>query len=130
MNASADGNYRCNQQIWPMCQPTPPIPSRGWCLVHRPIEQAGELSIELIIVRVSAKPRDDGTPNEPDALAEYTSELSDYLTAEGVRYIDMTGHPGIDAGMYYDGYHLIYRYRSHYTEIFSEWLLSNRGANP
>ena len=96
------------------------------------VEQAGDLSIQLIIVRVSAKPRDDGTPNEPDALAEYTSDLSHYLAANGVRYIDMTGNPGIDAGMYYDGYHLIYRYRSYYTEIFSEWLLSNRGrgANP
>ena len=93
------------------------------------VEQARKLSIELIIVRVSAKPRADGTPNEPAALAEYTSSLSDYLAASGVRYIDMTGHPGIDAGMYYDGYHLINRYRGYYTEIFSEWLLSNDGLN-
>ncbi|MCZ6538736.1 MAG: hypothetical protein O6922_02770 [Chloroflexi bacterium] len=94
------------------------------------VEQAGDLSIELVLVRVSAKPEDDGSPNEPDSLAEYTSDLSTYLTANGVRYIDMTGNPGIDAGMYYDGYHLIFRYRSYYTEIFSEWLLSDRGPNP
>ncbi len=94
------------------------------------IEQTRELSIELIIVRVSARPGDDGTPNEPDNLAKYSSELSDYLAANDIRYIDMTGHPGTDAGMYYDGYHLTYRYRTYYTEIFGEWLLSDRRANP
>ena len=94
------------------------------------VEMADELSIELILVRVSARPRDDGTPNEPDSLAEYTSNLSGYLAINGVRYIDMTGHPDIDPGMYYDGYHLINRYRSFYTEIFSELLFPDRGANP
>lgn len=94
------------------------------------VEQARELSIELIIVRVSARPNNDGTPNEPDNLAKYSSELSDYLAANDIRYIDMTGHSGTDAGMYYDGYHLIYRYRTYYTEIFSEWLLSDEGAHP
>ena len=42
----------------------------------------------------------------------------------------MTGHPGIDAGMYYDGYHLQFRFRSHYTEIFGEWLLNDRVGKP
>lgn len=94
------------------------------------IGQANELSVELIFVRVSARPMDGGTPNEPDVLARYTSDLSDYLATNGVHYIDMTGHPDIDAGMYYDGYHLINRYRSLYTEIFSELLLPDRGDNP
>ncbi len=94
------------------------------------VEQAGELSLELIVVRVSARPNNDGTPNEPADLAKYSSELSDYLAANDIRYIDMTGHPGTDAGLYYDGYHLIYRYRPYYTEIFSEWLLSDEGAHP
>ena len=94
------------------------------------IGQANELSVELILVRVSARPMDGGTPNEPDVLAKYTSDLSDYLATNGVHYIDMTGHPDIDAGMYYDGYHLINRYRSLYTEIFSELLLPDRGDNP
>jgi hypothetical protein len=45
----------------------------------------------------------------------------------------MIGHiesGDIDAAMYYDGYHLIDRYRSLYTEIFSELLLPDRGDNP
>jgi hypothetical protein len=94
------------------------------------VEQARELAIDLVVVRVSARPKDNGVPNEPDNLAEYSDDLASYLVASGTRYIDMTGHPGIDAGMYYDGYHLKHRFRTHYTEFFGEWLLSGGGAGP
>ncbi|MDA1280246.1 MAG: hypothetical protein O3B95_09465, partial [Chloroflexi bacterium] len=86
------------------------------------ISGANELGLKLVLVRVSARPRDDGTPNEPESLAEYSKQLASYSEGENVRFIDMTGHPGIDAAMYYDGYHLKHRFRSYYTEIFAEWL--------
>lgn len=88
------------------------------------IGQADNLDIELIIVRTAARPNDDGTPNEPAKLAKYSTDLSEYLDSQNIRYIDMTGHDGNDAGMYYDGYHLKRRFRSYYTEIFADWLLT------
>lgn len=93
------------------------------------IAEAEEHSLNLIVVRVSARPRNDGTPNEPDELALYSANLSNYLESNGVRFVDMTGHTGIDAGMYYDGYHIKHRFRTYYTEMFSEWLLSEWGSN-
>ena len=64
-------------------------------------------------------------------MARYSSDLSIYLAANDVRYIDMIGHVesgDIDAAMYYDGYHLKNRLRQTYTEFFAEWMLaSNEG---
>ncbi|MEE8045227.1 MAG: hypothetical protein V3T49_00150 [Dehalococcoidia bacterium] len=89
------------------------------------IERADMLGIDLTFVRVSARPNNDGSPNEPASLARYSSDLSNYLAGNDVAYIDMTGHAGLDAGMYYDGYHLKNRFRTYYTEFFAEWMLSN-----
>jgi hypothetical protein len=97
------------------------------------IQQAKELNANLVIVRVAARPNNDGTPNEPDSLAEYSSDLAIYLGENDVRYIDMIGHAEdgtLDAGMYYDGYHLKHRFRGNYTEFFAEWLLANEGTHP
>lgn len=94
------------------------------------INVANEMGIDLTFVRTSARPNDDGTPNESVSLAQYSLELANYLESQNIRYIDMTGHPGIDLAMYYDGYHLKHRFRSHYTEIFGEWLLAEKARNP
>jgi hypothetical protein len=88
------------------------------------IQTAQNLDIDLTIVRVAARPNDDGSSNEPDSLAKYSADLSEYLSDNDVRYVDMTGHPGIDAAMYYDGYHLKHRFQTFYTEFFAEWFLS------
>ena len=94
------------------------------------------IGANLTIVRVAARPNTDGSPNEPDSLARYTNDLSRYLAANGIQYIDMIGHAesgDIDAAMYYDGYHLKNRFRQHYTELFAEWMLgsnNNKGAIP
>ncbi len=96
------------------------------------IQLANTLNIDLVIVRVAARPNTNGTPNEPKVLAEYTSDLANYLDAKNVRYVDMTGHikeGAIDAAMYYDGYHLKYRFRNSYTEFFAEWLLANTNTD-
>jgi hypothetical protein len=96
------------------------------------IQQANTLNIELVIVRVAARPNNDGSPNEPETLAKYTTDLANYLEENSVRYIDMTGHiedGAIDAAMYYDGYHLKNRFRNHYTEFFAEWLLADAERN-
>lgn len=93
------------------------------------IAEAKEHSLNLTVVRVSARPDNDGTPNEPYELALYSADLSNYLESNGVRFVDMTGHMGIDAGMYYDGYHIKHRFRTYYTEMFSEWMLSEWGSN-
>lgn len=92
------------------------------------IEQAKASEIDLIIVRVAARPRDDGSPNEPATLENYSNDLAEYLAARNVRYVDMTTHleeAGLDGAMYYDGYHLKHRFREYYTEFFAEWLLAN-----
>ena len=96
------------------------------------IQQTNALNIELVIVRVAARPNIDGSPNEPQTLAKYTADLGNYLKENTVRYIDMTGHiedGAIDAAMYYDGYHLKNRFRNHYTEFFAEWLLADADTN-
>jgi hypothetical protein len=92
------------------------------------IEQSLAIESDLTIIRVAARPRDDGTPNEPITLEKYSNDLADYLAKRNVRYVDMTTHveeAGLDGAMYYDGYHLKFRFREHYTEFFAEWLLAN-----
>ena len=95
-----------------------------------------EIGANLTIVRVAARPNNDGSPNEPDSLVRYTNDLSAYLATNGIRYVDMTGHVesgDIDAAMYYDGYHLKYRFHQSYTEFFAEWMLAtndDKGAIP
>ena len=95
------------------------------------IRATDDINANLTIVRVAARPNTDGSPNEPESLARYSSDLSIYLAANDVRYIDMIGHVesgDIDAAMYYDGYHLKNRFRQTYTEFFAEWMLaSNEG---
>ena len=95
------------------------------------IRSAAEIKANLTIVRVAARPTNDGLPNEPDSLARYTNDLSTYIAANDVRYIDMIGHVesgDIDAAMYYDGYHLKNRFRQSYTEFFYEWMLKSTDA--
>jgi len=89
------------------------------------IDVAMTIGVDLVFVRVSARPNNDGSPNEPESLSMYSAELSEFLQTRGIRYIDMTGHLGIDAGIYYDGYHLSHRFRGHYTELFAEWMLTD-----
>lgn len=95
------------------------------------IRATDDINANLTIVRVAARPNTDGSPNEPESLARYSSDLSIYLVAKDVRYVDMTRHVesgDIDAAMYYDGYHLKNRFRQTYTEFFAEWMLaSNEG---
>jgi hypothetical protein len=102
-------------------------------------EHAAAIGSEIVFVRVAARPNDDGSPNEPDSLANYSADLREFLESRNIRYIDMTDHVvdgAIDAGMYYDGYHLKHRFRDHYTEFFAEWMLaeidsdSRSGATP
>jgi hypothetical protein len=88
------------------------------------IELANDIDAQLTIVRVAARPKPNGTPNEPQTLATYTSDLANYLEASDVRYFDMTTRIDtgtIDAAMYYDGYHLKHRFRQSYTELFATW---------
>ena len=95
------------------------------------LEIATTLDTEIIFVRVAARPNDDGSPNEPETLANYSTDIDTYLTSKNVGYVDMTGHideGAIDAAMYNDGYHLKSRFRDHYTEFFAEWMLSNTGT--
>ena len=97
------------------------------------IDQAKTIGSEIIFVRVAARPNDDGSPNEPESLAKYSADLAEYLASNNVQYVDMTAHvdeAGIDAAMYYDGYHLKQRFRQSYTESFSEWLLANQENSP
>jgi len=94
------------------------------------IQTASNIDVELVLVRVAARPNDDGSPNEPNDLARYSSDLGYYLAGQGIKYLDLTGHLGIDAAMYYDGYHLKHRFRSYHTELFAEWLLANEGTHP
>jgi hypothetical protein len=91
------------------------------------IRATDDINANLTIVRVAARPNTDGSPNEPESLARYSSDLSIYLVAKDVRYVDMTRHVesgDIDAAMYYDGYHLKNRFRQTYTEFFAEWMLA------
>ena len=94
------------------------------------IQTAINIDVDLVLIRTAARPNHDGSPNEPDDLAKYSSELGDYLTSQDVKYIDLTGNLGINAAMYYDGYHLKHRFRSYYTELFAEWLTANEVTGP
>ena len=91
------------------------------------IDSATRIGTELIFVRVAARPNDDGSPNEPEALKRYSDDLADFLGDRGVALIDMTEHVEtgvIDATTYYDGYHLKHRFRDHYTDLFVDWMLN------
>lgn len=100
------------------------------------LELGAALDSEMIFVRLAARPNDNGSPNEPDSLTNYSADLDAYLTARNVRYVDMSGHVesgDIDAAMYYDGYHLKNRFRQTYTEFFAEWMLASnhdKGTTP
>jgi hypothetical protein len=89
------------------------------------IEIANKLGSEITFVRVAARPNSDGTPNEPESLANYSEDIDAYLTEKNIRYVDMISHideGAIDAAMYFDGYHMKQRFRQHYTEFFAEWM--------
>ena len=94
------------------------------------IQTAINIDVDLVLIRTAARPNHDGSPNEPDDLAKYSSELGYYLKGQDIKYMDLTGNLGIDAAMYYDGYHLKHRFRSYYTELFAEWLLANGDTVP
>ena len=93
------------------------------------IQTAMEYDVDLVLIRTAARPNHDGSPNEPYDLAKYSSDLKQYLIAQEVGYIDMTGHPSVDAAMYYDGYHLRHRFRPYYTELFAEWVHTLGGSD-
>lgn len=96
------------------------------------IDIANNLGSEITFVRVAARPNDDGTPNEPESLANYSEDIDAYLTERNIRYVDMISHideGAIDASMYFDGYHMKQRFRQHYTEFFAEWMNSSIGPN-
>ena len=88
-----------------------------------------EYDVDLVLIRTAARPNHDGSPNEPYDLAKYSSDLKQYLIAQEVGYIDMTGHPSVDAAMYYDGYHLRHRFRPYYTELFALWVQTLEGSD-
>ena len=93
------------------------------------IQTALEIDVDLVLVRIAARPNHDGSPNESYDLDKYSSDLEQYLIAQGVSYVDMTGHPSVDAAMYYDGYHLKHRFRPYYTELFAEWVHTLGGSD-
>jgi len=100
------------------------------------IRTTNHIKASLTIVRMAARPNTDGSPNEPESLARYSNDLSTYLAANGVRYVEMTGHVkngDIDAAMYYDGYHLKNRFSQTYTEFFAKWIIApnnDKGTAP
>ncbi len=91
------------------------------------IDVTESIDTDLVIIRVAARPGPDGSPNESASLAKYSVDLAAYLAANNIRYIDMierVGDGALDAAMYYDGYHIKYRFRGYYTELFAELLRS------
>lgn len=82
------------------------------------LQVADEHEIDLVFVRVQARPNFDGTVRESESMRIYSQDLAAYLEAHDVGYIDFTGNPSVDRGLYYDSFHIRQRYLLDYTELF------------
>ncbi len=100
------------------------------------IELGEAHGFNLVFVRVQRRPAEDGSPTESSEMLSYSADLDRYLADAGVGYIDLTGNPSIDAGLYYDSFHIRQRYRADYTELFLKEAVeyfagySESGAKP
>ena len=86
------------------------------------IRLSRDRDFKIVFVRIQTKPRDDGSPRQSEALSRYAADLGDYMSEQGVPYVDFTGDPDVDAGLYYDGYHIQARYLEYYTDLFFDRL--------
>lgn len=84
------------------------------------IDVAADTGINLVFVRVQARPNRDGTVRQSESMADYTQQLANYFEQNGVGSIDFTGNPSVDRGLYYDSFHIRQRYLLDYTELFLE----------
>ncbi len=120
----ADDQFAFHNMVGPDLDPPPPDPERefedavGNSFLPLMIETAAASGIELVFVRVQARPNTDGTVRETDAMRRYSQDLAAYLQDNGVRYFDFTGNPAVDRGLYYDSFHIDQLYLPDYTELF------------
>ena len=82
------------------------------------LDVAEQHGLNLVFIRIQAKPTESGAARQSDALARYSDELAAYLDARGVGYHDFTGDPDVDPALYYDGYHIYERYVPVWTDLF------------
>lgn len=86
------------------------------------LDVAEQHGLELVFIRIQARPTESGAARQSGALARYSDELAVYLAARGVGYHDFTGDPDVDTALYYDGYHIYERYIPVWTDLFLERL--------
>lgn len=82
------------------------------------LEIASGHAIEIVFVRLQARPNDDGSQRQSESMSRYSADLASYLQARGVGYVDFTGNPAVNPALYYDSFHIRERYLQDYTELF------------
>ncbi len=85
------------------------------------VESAATAGVDLYFFRVQRRPNAAtiANANEP-TLLQYVANLRDWLTAQGVGFIDETGDPRITLDLYGDGDHIALEDRKRYTRLFYE----------
>ena len=78
-------------------------------------------NLRLCFVRGKRRPNPDGSPvREPDYLATYMADLSAWIEAEGMLFIDDTIDARLTLDLYADGDHMKRDARVRYTDLFDE----------
>ena len=91
----------------------------GRSLLPEILTLAQQSGIRLAFIRVQRRPRPDGPPDQPEALARYVEKLEVYLERQGAYFHDDRGAPDQPLSVYADGDHLRSEQRIPYTERFA-----------
>lgn len=81
---------------------------------------ASEHGIKLVFYRVRRRPDDANDVRQTAALATYTRDFRNWITARGHVWVDETDDQKITPSMFRDGDHLLRESYNQYTEMFVE----------
>jgi hypothetical protein len=84
------------------------------------IDLASKSGIKLVFVRIKPREATLGRVSESTALAQYLSELDQYVTSQGHIMEDMAQDSTITYDMYLDNGHILPEYKHTYTKFFFE----------
>ncbi len=124
LSSLADDQFAFHNQRGADEDPPPPDPERPFADSVEPsflplmLQIAAENSINLVFVRVQARPNLDGSVRETESMRRYSDHLASYLAERDLDYFDFTGNSAVDRALYYDSFHIRQLYLLDYTEIF------------
>ena len=77
--------------------------------------------LQICFVRARRRPNADGSPApQPDYLRKYVADLSAWITAQGMLFIDDTPDARLSLDLYEDGDHMKRDARPFYTDLLNE----------